>query len=102
MNSQARLNKSLTHFHDMCFSHNFVYSYRSNLVYGFFMGFESKIKNMLLKMIIGRDYARVNHLLPLREDFEDSYEEFLNPTTMTSFAAAAFRAFHSNIQGFIE
>ncbi|VVC25043.1 Haem peroxidase,Haem peroxidase, animal type [Cinara cedri] len=53
-------------------------------------------------MIIGKDYTRVNHLLPLKEDFEDSYEEFLNPTTITSFAAAAFRAFHSNIQGFIE
>ncbi|VVC25042.1 Hypothetical protein CINCED_3A001808 [Cinara cedri] len=58
--------------------------------------------NEFLPEIIGKDYARVNNLLPLKEGFNNNYNEFLNPTTLASFTAAAFRSLHSYIQGFIE
>lgn len=53
-------------------------------------------------MLLGKDFARVNKLLPLNQGFDSNYDQFLNPTTITSFTAAAFRSIHSNIQGFVE
>jgi len=51
---------------------------------------------------LGKDYARENKLLPLKKGYNNGYNVNLNPSTITSFTAAAFRAQHSYIQGFIE
>uniref|UniRef100_A0A2S2NAX9 Peroxidase n=1 Tax=Schizaphis graminum TaxID=13262 RepID=A0A2S2NAX9_SCHGA len=58
--------------------------------------------NELVPVILGRDFSRENFLLPLTKGFDDSYDQYLNPTTITSFTAAAFRSLHSSIRGFIE
>ncbi|XP_060870138.1 peroxidase-like [Metopolophium dirhodum] len=55
--------------------------------------------NEFLPVILGRDYCRANNLLPLSNGFDDNYDAFLNPTTFTSFTAAAYRGLHSYIQG---
>lgn len=52
--------------------------------------------------VSGKDFARVNKLLPLSSGFNNNYDQILNPTTFTSFTAVAFRSFHSYIQGYIE
>jgi len=44
----------------------------------------------------------VNKLLSLSQGFDNNYDEFLNPTTVTSFTGAAYRGFHSYIDGFME
>jgi len=51
---------------------------------------------------VGRDFARENYLLPMTDGFDDSYDQYLNPTTTTSFTGAAYRSMHSSIRGFIE
>jgi len=51
---------------------------------------------------LGKDYARVNHLLPISDGFDDNYDRTLNPTTISSFTSAAYRSLHSQIQGFVE
>lgn len=56
----------------------------------------------IILSITGRDYCRANNLLPLSDGFDDNYDAFLNPTTFTSFTAAAYRGLHSYIQGSME
>ncbi|XP_015374036.1 PREDICTED: peroxidase-like [Diuraphis noxia] len=55
--------------------------------------------NEFLPVILGRDYCKANNLLPLSDGFDNNYDAFLNPTTFTSFTAAAYRGLHSYIQG---
>jgi len=62
-------------------------------------------KNVILLLFLiaaGKDFARENYLLPMTNGFDDSYDQYLNPTTTTSFTSAAFRSLHSSIPGFIE
>ncbi|XP_022170134.1 peroxidase-like isoform X2 [Myzus persicae] len=58
--------------------------------------------NEFVPILLGRDFARENYLLPMTDGFDDSYDQYLNPTTTTSFTAAAYRSVHSSIRGFIE
>ncbi|XP_060871134.1 peroxidase-like isoform X1 [Metopolophium dirhodum] len=58
--------------------------------------------NELVPIILGRDFAKENYLLPMTNGFDDSYDQYLNPTTTTSFTGAAYRSMHSSIRGFIE
>ncbi|CAI6350006.1 unnamed protein product [Macrosiphum euphorbiae] len=58
--------------------------------------------NELVPIIVGRDFARKNYLLPMTNGFDDSYDQYLNPTTTTSFTSSAYRSMHSSIRGFIE
>ncbi|XP_022162140.1 peroxidase-like [Myzus persicae] len=52
--------------------------------------------------LVGKDYARANKLLPLEKGYNMDYDQFLNPTTMTSFTGAAYRSLHSEIQGYFD
>lgn len=57
---------------------------------------------IIILIITGRDYCKANNLLPLSDGFDNNYDAFLNPTTFTSFTAAAYRGLHSYIQGSME
>lgn len=57
---------------------------------------------LLFLIASGRDFARENYFLPLIQGFYDSYDQYLNSTTITSFTAAAFKSLHSSIRRFIE
>ncbi|XP_015374037.1 PREDICTED: peroxidase-like [Diuraphis noxia] len=52
--------------------------------------------------LVGKDYAKANKLLPLEKGYNMDYDEFLNPTTITSFTGAAYRSLHSEIQGYMD
>ncbi|XP_050538281.1 peroxidase-like isoform X5 [Daktulosphaira vitifoliae] len=57
--------------------------------------------NEFVPIILGSDFAKLNELLPLKKGYDNRYDQFLNPTTFSSFTATAFRAPHSYIQGTI-
>lgn len=40
-------------------------------------------------------------LLPTRQNYAKGYNEAINPSTISEFIGAAFRSYHSTIQGFI-
>lgn len=61
--------------------------------------FQHVTYNEFVPVILGRDFSRENKLLPLNQDFDNNYDQFLNPTTFSSFTSVAFRALHSYIQG---
>ncbi|XP_060870430.1 peroxidase-like [Metopolophium dirhodum] len=52
--------------------------------------------------LLGKDYAKANKLQPLEKGYNMDYDEFLNPTTMSSFTGAAYRSLHSEIQGYMD
>ncbi|XP_026813543.1 peroxidase-like [Rhopalosiphum maidis] len=55
--------------------------------------------NEYVPELLGKEFAKANKLLPLTEGFDYNYNKSINPTTITSFTAAAFRSQHSYIQG---
>ena len=50
----------------------------------------------------GERFAHVFHLEPVRHGYSVSYNENVNPGTINSFTTAAYRSFHSIIQGTLE
>lgn len=61
--------------------------------------YQHVIYNEYVPELLGKEFAKANKLLPLTEEFDYNYNKDLNPTTLSSFAAAAFRSQHSYIQG---
>ena len=49
----------------------------------------------------GSRYVEVTNLVPSRINYASGYSETINPSTISEFAGAAFRSYHSTVQGFI-
>lgn len=57
--------------------------------------------NEYLPILLGAKYMESVQLLPTRQNYAKGYNEAINPSTISEFIGAAFRSYHSTIQGFI-
>ncbi|XP_065216413.1 peroxidase-like isoform X2 [Planococcus citri] len=59
--------------------------------------------NEYLPVLLGPSYVRNNNLVPLRtgSGYANGYNPNMNPSSLSEFVAAAFRSYHSTIQGSI-
>nr|CAD7428260.1 unnamed protein product [Timema monikensis] len=54
-----------------------------------------------LPLVLGDDYVKKRNMSSV-EGFSEGYDDHLDPSTLNSFTAGAFRSFHSMAQGFIK
>lgn len=57
--------------------------------------------NEYVPILLGRNFAKLKNLLPLRDGYSNGYDINVNPSTISEFAGAAFRSLHSTIQNMI-
>ncbi|XKL67089.1 hypothetical protein PGB90_010509 [Kerria lacca] len=57
--------------------------------------------NEYLPILLGSKFMENSNLTPTRINYAIGYNENVNPSTISEFVGAAFRSYHSTVQGFI-
>nr|CAD7263360.1 unnamed protein product [Timema shepardi] len=69
------------------------------------MGSEAALRPIIVSYSFppscGEDYVKKRNMSSV-EGFSEGYDDHLDPSTLNSFTAGAFRSFHSMAQGFIK